>query len=178
MNLPCMITSIRILTTALMLFTMPFSGVFYAIYTIAGITDIADGYVARKTNQITEFGARLDSIADIVFYSVMVYKIFPVLWDKAPIGLWCFAFAIVFVRLLSYIVAAVKHKCFTALHTYMNKFTGFLFFLIPYTIRFDVFIAFCVLTCIVGAVASVEELIIHIKGKSYNPQVKSLLYMT
>ncbi len=177
MNLPCMITSIRILATVFMLFTKPFSGVFYLVYTLSGITDIADGYVARKTKQVSEFGARLDSIADIIFYSVMVFKLFSVLWSKVPCAVWSVAFAALVVRIASYILAAFKYKRFASLHTYMNKFTGFLFFLIPYTITCSFFDAFCVLTCCVGTIATAEELAIHVKSREYNSGIKSLVHM-
>lgn len=176
MNLPCMITSIRILATVIMLFLNPLSPSFYFTYTISGITDVADGYVARKTKQVSEFGARLDSIADIIFYSVMVFKLFSILWKKIPAVIWCIAFTTVAVRLVSYALAAIKYKRFASLHTYMNKFTGFLFFLIPYTIKSGFFIAFAVLTCCVGTIATVEELVIHIKSKDYDSSVKTLLH--
>ena len=177
MNLPCMITSVRILATVIMFFMKPLSYAFYIVYSISGITDVLDGYVARKTKQVSEFGARLDSIADLLFYSVMVFKLFSVLWAKIPMEVWAIAFAVVGIRLISYIAAAVKYKRFASLHTYMNKVTGFLFFLIPYAIGFDVFVGFVVLTCVVGALASLEELVIHIKSKSYDSAVRTILHL-
>lgn len=174
MNIPCLITYARIVGTILMLFSTPFTGVFYAIYTLSGISDVLDGYVARKTNQTSEFGAKLDSIADILFYAVMIFKIFPVLFSKLPIGYWIFIAVVVIVRVISYIVAAVKYKCFASLHTYMNKLTGFAVFTIPYTVNLKVFLGFCAATCIIAAWATLEELIIHIKSKEYNPKVKTI----
>jgi len=174
MNLPCMITSLRILATLIMLFLTPFSTGFYITYTISGITDVADGYVARKTNQVSEFGAKLDSVADIVFYSVMIFKLFPVLWEKIPGTIWAIAFTVLAIRLISYIVAAIKYKRFASLHTYMNKITGFLFFLIPYTVNAAVFVVFYVLLCVVATLGTLEELVIHIKSKEYKSNVKTL----
>lgn len=37
--------------------------------TIAGFTDYLDGYVARRTNQVTELGAILDRLCDLIFES-------------------------------------------------------------------------------------------------------------
>lgn len=39
----------------------------YILAIIAGVTDVLDGYIARKYNQITDFGALMDPLADKVF---------------------------------------------------------------------------------------------------------------
>jgi len=40
-----------------------------AVGIIAGITDYLDGYLARKTGQVTELGAILDRLSDLIFES-------------------------------------------------------------------------------------------------------------
>ncbi len=72
------ITGIRILVSAVLLLCPVFSPIFYAMYLIAGLSDMADGIVARKTNSVSEFGSRFDSIADFVFVGVCLIKILPV----------------------------------------------------------------------------------------------------
>lgn len=42
------------------------------LYALASLTDFADGYVARKYNQITPFGTFLDPIVDKVFVAVIL----------------------------------------------------------------------------------------------------------
>lgn len=37
-----------------------------AIFVIAGLTDIADGYIARRNGQVTDFGKFMDPLADKV----------------------------------------------------------------------------------------------------------------
>lgn len=45
-----------------------------AIFIIAAITDVIDGYIARKKNQITDFGKFIDPLVDkILVISVMIY---------------------------------------------------------------------------------------------------------
>lgn len=39
----------------------------YGLSVIAGITDLFDGYLARKWNQVTDFGALMDPLADKIF---------------------------------------------------------------------------------------------------------------
>ena len=59
------ITGIRIVISAVLLFCPVLSPAFYILYIIAGITDIADGAVARRTGTVSEFVSRLDTAAVI-----------------------------------------------------------------------------------------------------------------
>lgn len=59
-----------------MLFTKTFSVEFFAVYLVYGITDIADGFLARKFNIQNDLGAKLDGVADIVFVFCALFKIF------------------------------------------------------------------------------------------------------
>ena len=64
------ITGIRILCSIALVFCPTLSPVFYSLYLVAGFTDMIDGTVARKTNTVSEFGSRLDTIADFIFVVV------------------------------------------------------------------------------------------------------------
>lgn len=69
MNLPTKITLSRILAVPVIiaLFYVSFSlhyVVAAAIFVLAAITDIVDGWIARKTGQVTTLGKLLDPIAD------------------------------------------------------------------------------------------------------------------
>ena len=56
-----------------------FTGSHYAamgIFVVAGLTDIADGYIARRRNQVTDFGKLMDPLADkILVLSAMLWFI-------------------------------------------------------------------------------------------------------
>ncbi len=71
------ITGSRILCSILILFCPVFSVWFYATYLLCGFTDMVDGTIARKTNTISEFGARLDTVVDFVFVVVSLIKLLP-----------------------------------------------------------------------------------------------------
>ena len=58
------ITFFRIAASIVLLSCPVFSPAFYTLYIAAGLSDMLDGYVARKSNTDSRFGARLDTIAD------------------------------------------------------------------------------------------------------------------
>ena len=60
------LTACRILGSILLLFFPVFSVAFYIIYIFCGVSDMIDGTIARKTNSISKFGSKLDTIADLV----------------------------------------------------------------------------------------------------------------
>ena len=173
--IPNYITTLRIIGTVLLAFIKPLSIPFYIVYTICGISDVLDGIVARATKTATDFGARLDSIADLLFYAVMLIKIFPILLLRLPIEIWYIVAAVVIIRLGSYILAAVKFRRFAALHTYMNKLTGLLVFSVPYVLLFPISTAFCFITAVIAGTASLEELSVHILSKQYNATIKTII---
>lgn len=47
-----------------------------------------DGTVARKTENVSKFGSRLDTIADIVFVAVCLIKLLPILTVPTWIYVW------------------------------------------------------------------------------------------
>ena len=79
--------------------------IFAILFVVASFTDLLDGYVARKYNQITTFGKFLDPIADKVL--VMVAFLFLMIATPDRVPLWAVMivivreFAVTGVRLLA-----------------------------------------------------------------------------
>ncbi len=174
LTVPNVITAFRIVGTAVMLFIRPLTTEFLVLYALCGFSDVLDGFIARTTGRTTELGAKLDSIADLLYYAVMVLKIMPVLLDILPLWVWCATGVVVLLRLGSYITAAVKYKCFASMHTYMNKVTGLAMFTMPYVLMLPCAVELCAVICAIAGLSSLEELIIHLVRKEYNPSVKSI----
>ena len=65
-NIPNMLSVLRIILVFVYIAVFFFSNKFVAagVFLIAGITDIIDGYLARKNNWVTDAGKILDPIAD------------------------------------------------------------------------------------------------------------------
>ncbi len=167
-NVPNCITSLRIIGTFIMIFTTIFSREFYIVYTICGVTDVLDGFVARITKKTTEFGAKLDSVADLFFYGTMLFKLLPEMLSAMPNAMPVMIASLVALRVCSYLIAAFRYKKFASLHTYMNKASGFSCFVMPYLIWMNVpeNIVYSIVYGI-AVVAGLEELLIHSSAQNY-----------
>lgn len=68
MNFPNLLTLFRVILIPFFvtscLIGPPADWVSFAIFTIAVITDILDGYIARRNNLVTDFGKLMDPLAD------------------------------------------------------------------------------------------------------------------
>ncbi|MDD6095079.1 MAG: CDP-alcohol phosphatidyltransferase family protein [Clostridia bacterium] len=171
---PDIISALRIGGAVILMFTAPLSLSFFIVYTLTGISDALDGTIARKTGNVSEFGSLLDSIADLLFYAVMLIRFLPVLYETLPVQILYCAAAILVLRLSAYITAAVKYRRFASLHTYMNKLTGAAVFSVPYVISLPIALPVCTAVCVIAALASGEELLIHLCGKGYNSDIKTV----
>lgn len=158
------LTILRMVGTVGLLFLVPASAAFYWVYCISGVTDVLDGLVARLTKTTSDLGAKLDSAADLLFYSVMLIRLFPQLWDLIPRWIWIWVVAILVVRLASYLLAYRNTHGFSALHTILNKVTGFCVFLIPFFLKTPYLTPYCILVALVGTSSSAQELLYHIKA--------------
>ena len=174
-NLPNAISIARILGTAWLLFMKPLSTLFMVIYTLTGLSDVLDGAIARKYGTTSDLGAKLDSIADLLFYTLILIRIFPVMWKVLPKTIWVAVGAILVMRFISYGIAAAKYHRFASLHTYMNKVTGFMVFGVPYAILSPIAVPYCWCVCAVAMLGTIEELILHVRSKEYDPEQKTLL---
>ena len=131
--LPNIITLIRIAGSLGLLLCEVTGVVFWIIYSLCGISDIADGWPARKLKCVTRTGALLDSVADICFVACCAWKLLPIL--ELPQWLWLWAGVIVAIKVVNQLSALVMYGrcCFP--HTLANKWTGVLLFItVPMTL--------------------------------------------
>lgn len=54
------------------------------VYLVAGITDMVDGYIARRYGQVTVFGKFLDPLADKLFYLVTMIALLQLPGARIP----------------------------------------------------------------------------------------------
>jgi CDP-diacylglycerol--glycerol-3-phosphate 3-phosphatidyltransferase len=172
-HLANLITVSRIILVLTLFLVEHLSFIFMAIYLFCGITDILDGYVARKTHTSSSLGARLDSIADLVMVMVVLFILVGVV--SLPYITFFFIGAITLVRLISLTIVGIKYKTFGILHTYGNKVTGFILLFTPLLLGF---VDVTILTYILGGlglISALEELLIHIISDEIDLDRRSFL---
>ena len=138
-----------------LLFLQTLSPGFIVVYLLAGITDMADGIVARRTKTACEFGAKLDTIADICFVLAAAYKFLPLI--RIPSWLWFWTGIIAVIKTVNIITGFTLNKEFPAVHTVANKAVGLSLFLLPLSLPFvhPTYGAFPV--CVMATFAAVQE---------------------
>ena len=159
------ITLSRIVFSGLLLLVKPFSNTFTVLYLLCGATDILDGFIARILHTESEHGAVLDSMADLFFAVIYAVRILPVL--HIPVWLLVWTAIIAAVKITGIIITSKKtHKLFFE-HSFGNKLTGFLVFLLPLSVHIVDVKYGATVVCAVASYTAVKE-IINIKGKNYD----------
>ena len=117
----------------ILLFCPVFSPTFYALYIAAGVSDVLDGAIARKTSTVSEFGSKLDTVADFVMVTLCLIKLLPVIHIPTWLLIWIIVIAVI--KAVNLISGYVTRKKIVVLHTIMNKVTGILLFVLPLTLK-------------------------------------------
>ena len=149
------ITFFRIAASIVLLFYPGFSPAFYVFYIAAGLSDMLDGFVARKTDTVSRLGARLDTIADFLLVVVCLIKLLPVLRISAWLYIWIGIIALI--KVINIISGFVVQKRFVTVHSVMNKATGALLFLLPLTIPVLPLNYSALVVCAAATFAAIQE---------------------
>lgn len=93
---------------------------FLGLLVVSLLTDVFDGWVARKFNLCSPLGARLDSLGDMFTYLVV-----PIcawwLWPTLIKAEWCYVWLTVMAYLLPLLIAFIKFRCLPSYHSYAAK---------------------------------------------------------
>lgn len=136
MNLPNFLTTIRFLLIPvfIVVFFQGHEFEAFLIFILAGITDVLDGYLARKHNLVTELGSMLDPLADKLMVLTVVISL--LIAGKIP---WSLA-GIVFFRDAAMILSSLFFH-FTGKKTVpaniLGKLTTFMFYVAILLITFQ-----------------------------------------
>ena len=151
---PNMISASRGIAALAMLFFPAFSGTFWMLYCWCGFSDMIDGALARKMNAVSEFGSRIDSVADLVFVICSAVLVLPSV--DLPLWVWLWVAAIGLVKTAGIVIGSLRQRKLAIPHSVTNRLTGILLFCLPFAIvRFDAL--FPAVTLCISATASLFE---------------------
>ena len=149
------ISLFRIAAGIVLLLCPVFSPALFVLYIAAGLSDMLDGFVARKTDTVSELGARLDTMADFVLVVVCLIKLLTIL--RIPAWLYGWNGIIAFIKVANIISGFTAQKKLVTVHSVMNKATGALLFLMPLTIPAVPLKYSAIVVCAVATFAAIQE---------------------
>ncbi len=157
-HLANMITSLRIIGAVVLAFVDAKSNAFLIIYAFCGLTDAVDGFVARKLNIQSELGQKLDSVSDVTFYSVMLYKVWPLLAEAVPQSGRNIILSLIGARLVLYIVYALIYHKLLSTHSICNKIISIMAFFLPFALRGGYGKEYCYAAMAVALIAILDDI--------------------
>lgn len=174
-NLPNFVSLIRILI-APVLFYLAFvqQPIWYlATLMFSAFTDVLDGFLARRLNQITVMGSHLDSWGDFTIYTTMAICAW-ILWPDIVVA-ELIAFVTIIISITApVIVGLIKFRAITSYHTWLVKvavvltFVGYFLLFIGWADwPFRVAAVFC-------ALAAAEEIAITLLIHHQHVDVRSV----
>lgn len=171
-HIPNILSFSRIILSIALFFFLHNPAVFMVLYILSGLSDILDGFLARKWNVATKLGARLDSLGDLILCAVILVTIFK--WMGEGITVYVpLILCIAVIRFINIIIAAYKYHTFAIIHTIGNKLTGLLLFFIPFGWLTNKAIILWIIGMI-ALTAALEESIIHLTSKELDLDRKSI----
>jgi len=173
-NLPNIISAVRIVGSFALFLTTPLSGAFIAIYALCGLSDMLDGYIARRFGCVSETGAVLDSVSDAIFIAVLAIIFIPIIHWQPWMLIWMAV--IVLIRCASLVIGFKKFQALAFLHTYANKITGLVLFGFPFLLILGGLSMTVITLCVIATVSATEELAINLRSKKLDRNRRSLFH--
>jgi phosphatidylglycerophosphate synthase len=143
---------------------------------VSFITDVLDGYVARKLNQVSELGSQFDSLVDHFLLPSALYW----LWLFSPKifienTMICLLAVVLYVS--SMLLGIIKFRRIANLHLYSSKASAVVMYLFfSYTLITGVYNSlFFYLTAFLFILALIERLALQLLFSQVNEQMGSVL---
>ena len=121
------------------------------------MTDVLDGFVARKLYTESKTGERLDSAADLFFAVVYAVKILPLL--NIPLWIWIWTAIIAAVKITGILITSKKIHKLSVEHSFENKLTGLFLYLLPLSVCVADVKYTATLVCAVATVTVIKEMV-------------------
>ena len=179
LNVPNILSFYRLFSFPFVLFFILTNreSIFVILLVINLITDILDGAIARMFNLQTEFGARLDSLADdgtiiLAITGILFFK----LSDFEPHTLSVVFFMVSYV--LTIVISLIKFRRFPGMHLYSAKIGAYLqgfFFFVLFVFDFNTLFYYIMITW--GIASFMENIIMILIESEMRSDAKGLYWI-
>lgn len=174
--IPNILTSFRIfLSILLLIFFNEINYLFLMIFTIGAFTDLIDGILARKYHACSITGSVLDTIGDILLYSNIIKII--LMYRLLSLSMFNLIILIFIISLLSPLISFIKFKKIYFIHSISSKIVGFLIFLIPYTIIFNISNYYLYFVILLFSFSIIENVIMQLLLNKPNSDAKTIFHI-
>jgi CDP-diacylglycerol--glycerol-3-phosphate 3-phosphatidyltransferase len=178
-NFPNAISLYRLVSFPFLLYLIYINdeSLFALLLCINLVSDILDGLIARVFKLQTEFGARLDSLADWGTYILGFLGIYKFKMEDHKADFWLL---FVFISLIFFynVLSFVKFRRLPSLHPYSTKIGGYLQGIYFFSLfAFGYYQPLFYMAMIWGWVSSLEVIIILIYFKKLRSNVKGLYWV-
>lgn len=178
-SIPNLLSFYRIFTFPLVLYFALSQNelIYFILILIDLISDILDGFIARRFKLQTEFGARLDTFADIGMYILAFLGV--VIFKASELDPYIFSLLVFFmVFAIPKIIGWIKFRRFPSLHLFSSKIGGYLqgfFFLHLFIFGFSP--GFYYVMIIFGILSFIEQIIIVLIVRDMRSNMKGLYWI-
>ncbi len=177
-RLPNLISCFRIVLSVTLLLLIDKPTLFAISYFLCGISDVLDGYLARRLSVETTLGIKLDSVGDFTFYAVWLFMLLTFVNNGDGGLIVTCVIIITIIRVANLMITKAKFKQWSVMHTIGNKLTGFaLFLMLPICVLTDGVQSWnIIIVSLVAALSSLEESVILLNNKTYDANKRSFFF--
>ena len=150
--------------------------VFLSMLAVSLISDMLDGYFARKLHQTTELGARLDSWADMLTYAAMILGLY-LIWPQLFYDQLFYVCAAALSYVLPVLLSLYRFAVFPSYHTWGAKLAAVLIAPAYYLLVLYDYQTFFQLVILFHVLVAVEEMAITLILKRPQTNIHSILQL-
>lgn len=167
------ITVVRMICAGVIFMVSPLSMAFWSAYIGGGLSDVLDGLVARKFQLQSDLGAKLDSIADLMFILAIIFSAMK--HFSMPLGVIISACVITSWRFINLAIGYWRFRTFASIHTLLNKGVGGMLYGFPLFYMILGLTVSCILISVFAGLATLEETLLLISSETLECDRLSLL---
>ena len=150
--------------------------VFLSILAVSLISDMLDGYFARRLHQTTELGAKLDSWADMLTYAAMILGLY-LIWPQLFFDQLFYVCAAALSYILPVLLSLFRFGVFPSYHTWGAKIAAVLIAPAYYLLVLYDYQDFFRLVILFHLIVAVEEMAITLILKRPRTNIHSIFQL-